>query len=158
MRGWGLVLGSCKMGLPKISRQIGTAKRRKCKKCRPLFKLTKYQQHSLPFPLPSTFPSLPSKRRQKKAWKEESNPQNLNLHLNLSRLILLEPSFVSIIILDMEDSSTAASNVARAISAALDWSSSPESRKAAVSYLESVRFPHFYPFHFCFSHFVLLNI
>ncbi|XXG80699.1 hypothetical protein AAC387_Pa09g1507 [Persea americana] len=39
----------------------------------------------------------------------------------------------------MEDSSTAASNVARAISAALDWSSSPESRKAAVSYLESVK-------------------
>ena len=37
----------------------------------------------------------------------------------------------------MEENSTA-SNVARAIVAALDWSSSPDARKAAVSYLESV--------------------
>lgn len=30
-------------------------------------------------------------------------------------------------------------NVARAIAVALDWSSSPDDRKAAYSYLESVR-------------------
>nr|CAN73715.1 hypothetical protein VITISV_038842 [Vitis vinifera] len=38
----------------------------------------------------------------------------------------------------MEENSTA-SNVARAIVAALDWSSSPDARKAAVSYLESIK-------------------
>jgi exportin-5 len=39
----------------------------------------------------------------------------------------------------MEDSSTnTANNVARAIAAALDWTSSPDARKAAVSFLESV--------------------
>lgn len=42
----------------------------------------------------------------------------------------------------MEESSsnsgTAASNVARAIAAALDWNSAPDDRKAAVSYLETV--------------------
>lgn len=32
----------------------------------------------------------------------------------------------------------AASNVARAIVAALDWNSSPDDRKAAYAYLESV--------------------
>ena len=37
----------------------------------------------------------------------------------------------------MEENSNA-NNVARAIVAALDWSSSPDARKAAVSYLESV--------------------
>lgn len=37
------------------------------------------------------------------------------------------------------DNSTAA-NVARAIAAALDWSSPPDARKAAVAYLESVGF------------------
>ncbi|XP_010245372.1 PREDICTED: protein HASTY 1 isoform X2 [Nelumbo nucifera] len=37
------------------------------------------------------------------------------------------------------DESSIASNVARAIVAALDWSSSPEARKAAVSYLESIK-------------------
>lgn len=40
----------------------------------------------------------------------------------------------------MEESSAAvASNVVRAIAAALDWTSPPDSRKAAVSYLESVK-------------------
>ncbi|XP_042475842.1 protein HASTY 1 isoform X2 [Macadamia integrifolia] len=39
---------------------------------------------------------------------------------------------------EMNDSNTA-SNVARAIVAALDWSSSPEARKAAVSYLEFIK-------------------
>ncbi|KAK9293164.1 hypothetical protein L1049_021152 [Liquidambar formosana] len=39
----------------------------------------------------------------------------------------------------MEDSSSAANNVARAIVAALDWNSSPDARKAAVSYLESIK-------------------
>ncbi|KAM7508468.1 hypothetical protein LguiA_018921 [Lonicera macranthoides] len=40
----------------------------------------------------------------------------------------------------MEDTgSSIASNVARAIVAALDWSSSPDARKSAVSYLESVK-------------------
>lgn len=38
----------------------------------------------------------------------------------------------------MEDTNNPASNVARAIAAALDWNSAPEARKAAVSYLESV--------------------
>jgi|UniRef100_A0A2N9IZV3 hypothetical protein len=39
----------------------------------------------------------------------------------------------------MEDSGTnTANNVARAIAAALDWTSTPDARKAAVSYLESV--------------------
>ncbi|KAK6915489.1 Exportin-5, C-terminal domain [Dillenia turbinata] len=37
----------------------------------------------------------------------------------------------------MEDSNSIASNVARAIVAALDWSSSPDSRKAASAYLDS---------------------
>ncbi|XP_024952005.2 protein HASTY 1 isoform X1 [Citrus sinensis] len=39
----------------------------------------------------------------------------------------------------MEDTNNPASNVARAIAAALDWNSAPEARKAAVSYLESVK-------------------
>ncbi|KAL8159556.1 hypothetical protein V2J09_001093 [Rumex salicifolius] len=40
----------------------------------------------------------------------------------------------------MEDGGAAtANNVARAIGAALDWTSSPDARKAAVSYLESVK-------------------
>lgn len=39
----------------------------------------------------------------------------------------------------MDDSSTTASNVARAIATALDWSSPPDARKAAVAYLESVK-------------------
>lgn len=40
----------------------------------------------------------------------------------------------------MEDPTTAAAaaNVAAAIAAAFDWSSPPDARKAAVSYLESV--------------------
>ncbi|XAR54705.1 hypothetical protein NMG60_11029962 [Bertholletia excelsa] len=37
------------------------------------------------------------------------------------------------------DESGAASNVARAIVAALDWSSTPDTRNAAVSYLESIK-------------------
>ncbi|ONK78606.1 uncharacterized protein A4U43_C02F20570 [Asparagus officinalis] len=32
-----------------------------------------------------------------------------------------------------------AGNVARAIATALDWSSTPDARKAAVSYLESIK-------------------
>ncbi|KAJ4719575.1 protein HASTY 1 [Melia azedarach] len=39
----------------------------------------------------------------------------------------------------MEDVNNPASNVAAAIAAALDWNSTPEARKAAVSYLESVK-------------------
>lgn len=39
----------------------------------------------------------------------------------------------------MEDTNNPASNVARAISAALDWNSTPEARKAAFSFLESVK-------------------
>ncbi|XP_008799279.2 protein HASTY 1 [Phoenix dactylifera] len=39
----------------------------------------------------------------------------------------------------MDDSSSTASNVARAIAAAFDWSSPPDTRKAAVAYLESVK-------------------
>ncbi|KAK6911461.1 Exportin-1/Importin-beta-like [Dillenia turbinata] len=39
----------------------------------------------------------------------------------------------------MEDSNSIASNVARAIVAALDWSSSPDSRKAASAYLDSFK-------------------
>lgn len=40
----------------------------------------------------------------------------------------------------MEDSGTnTANNVARAIAAALDWTSTPDARKAAVSYLESIK-------------------
>lgn len=38
----------------------------------------------------------------------------------------------------MDDSGTA-SNVARAIVAALDWGSPPDARKAAVSYLDSIK-------------------
>lgn len=39
----------------------------------------------------------------------------------------------------MEDGGASMANdVARAIAAALDWSSSPDARNAAVSYLESV--------------------
>ncbi|KAG9457578.1 hypothetical protein H6P81_002086 [Aristolochia fimbriata] len=39
----------------------------------------------------------------------------------------------------MDESSNLAGNVARAITAALDWSSPPDTRKAAVAYLESVK-------------------
>ncbi|KAG6646453.1 protein HASTY 1 [Carya illinoinensis] len=40
----------------------------------------------------------------------------------------------------MEDSATnTANNVARAIAAALDWASTPDARKAAVSFLESIK-------------------
>lgn len=38
----------------------------------------------------------------------------------------------------MEEGNTIVNNVARAIDTALDWSSTPDARKAAVSYLESV--------------------
>lgn len=44
-------------------------------------------------------------------------------------------------------------NVARAIVAALDWNSTPDARKAAVSYLESVFSFSLYPtilFCYCF--------
>lgn len=63
-----------------------------------------------------------------------SNPSinSFNLHTKPS----IKPSTVTVA---MEDTgSSMASNVARAIVAALDWSSSPDARKSAVSYLESV--------------------
>ena len=44
----------------------------------------------------------------------------------------------------MEEVGNLTNNVARAIVAALDWSSSPDARKAAFDYLESVYF--FIPF------------
>jgi len=38
----------------------------------------------------------------------------------------------------MEETSNIANDVGRAIAAALDWSSSPDTRRAAVAFLESV--------------------
>lgn len=101
-------------------------------------------------PLPSQVKNAGKRREEKPERRIQSpNLRLLLIFLSINLLITL-PNFDSIAIQsnpiqsnrDMDESSAAASNVARAIAAALDWSSSPESRKAAVSYLESVRFPH----------------
>lgn len=39
---------------------------------------------------------------------------------------------------EMDDANNPASNVARAIVAAFDWNTTPDARKAAVAYLDSV--------------------
>lgn len=63
---------------------------------------------------------------------------SLITHISKSLLVTVKLSIILASVEVMEDGSNKASNVAQAILAVLDWKSSPDTRKLAISFLESV--------------------